>query len=385
MIKINVLGDLVLTDPINELAKQPGSPAIFSCSTRRFLSAADLNIFNLESPITSKKTSEKKVGPALRGNKDLLPSIAQSGLAVATLANNHMMDFGTSGLEDTLNALDENNIEHLGAGMKGAEAPHRLRYIAQGTSASFINVAEQEFGVVEAGRVGVIKEDIASMYYWIIEEKTVSDFVIVIIHGGAEYFPLPSPERIQRARLYADFGADAVIYHHTHVISAYESYKSKPIFYGLGNFLFYWPNKGADWNTGMAASLVLDVEHKRISGEPLVHRYSPDDGVRILSKQEAQREFSCLDNLNVALADSSHLGRLWEEFCLQQRHRYLRLNNLISEFQEGMAQRGVWPIPMFPSKSLLGGLNALRCVSHREASVTVLEAEAKRRFDTFIT
>ena len=214
-----------------------------------------------------------------------------------------MMDFGISELEDTLDALDKNNIEYLGAGMKGAEAPHRLRYIARGTSASLINVAEQEFGVVAAGRAGVIKEDIASLYYWIKEEKTVSDFVIVIVHGGSEYFPLPSPERLKRARLYADFGADSVIYHHTHAISAYETYKGKPIFYGLGNFLFYWPGKGADWNTGMAVSLRLDVEHKRIIGEPFVHKYSPDDGVRMLSKQEADREFSCLDNLNMALAD----------------------------------------------------------------------------------
>ena len=385
MIRINVLGDLVLTDPINEIAGQAGPSALFSCSMKRFLGEADLNVFNLESPLTSRERSEKKVGPALRGTKELLPALAGSGLEIATLANNHMMDFGVSGLEDTLDALDENNIRHLGAGTKRVEAPHRLRCAAQGTSVSFINVAEQEFGVVAAGRAGVVREDIASLYYWIREEKAVSDFVIAIVHGGNEYFPLPSPQRLQRARLYADFGADAVIYHHTHVISAYENYKSKPIFYGIGNFLFHWPGKGADWNTGMAASLLLDIESKRITAEPRVHRYSPDDGVSILSGRESQREISDLENLNTALSDPDHLNKLWEEFCLRQRHSYLRLNNLVSRFQEELAQRSVWPLPIFPNRSLLNGLNALRCISHREASVTVLEAEAKQRFDKFIT
>ncbi len=66
MIRINVLGDPVLTDPINELARQAGSSAILSISMKRFLSAADLNVFNLETPLTSREKSEKKVEPAFR-------------------------------------------------------------------------------------------------------------------------------------------------------------------------------------------------------------------------------------------------------------------------------------------------------------------------------
>ena len=62
--------------------------------------------------------------------------------------------------------------------------------------------------------------------------------VVVIYHGGNEYYPLPRPELKKTFHFLADIGADAVVGHHTHVFSGYEMYNGIPLVYSLGNFFF---------------------------------------------------------------------------------------------------------------------------------------------------
>jgi poly-gamma-glutamate capsule biosynthesis protein CapA/YwtB (metallophosphatase superfamily) len=65
------------------------------------------------------------------------------------------------------------------------------------------------------------------------EAKATHDKVIVIVHGGHEYYNLPSPRMQKQYRFYADQGADFVVGHHTHCISGYEVYNGVPIYYSL--------------------------------------------------------------------------------------------------------------------------------------------------------
>src|SRR5690606_22347516 len=88
------------------------------------------------------------------------------------------------------------------------------------------------------------------------EARGIADYVFVIVHGGHEFFNLPSPRMQKLYRFYAEQGADIVIGHHTHCIGGYETYKGVPIYYSLGNFLFTKQNPYEDWYLG----LVLEVE-----------------------------------------------------------------------------------------------------------------------------
>src|SRR6185369_4870371 len=90
--------------------------------------------------------------------------------------------------------------------------------------------------------------------------------VIVIIHGGHEYYHLPSPRMVKQYRFYAENGADAIIGHHTHCTSGYEVYKNVPIFYSLANFLFTLNSKHECWYTGLILQLEIS-QHKDISFE----------------------------------------------------------------------------------------------------------------------
>ena len=91
-----------------------------------------------------------------------------------------------------------------------------------------------------------------------------------------------------------DLGADAVLSHHTHAFSGYEIYNTKPIFYGLGNFLYDWPGKiNGKWNTGYTVKLLLSgsVNFEII---PL-KQCNESPGVFLLNKEETE-EF----NLDIA-------------------------------------------------------------------------------------
>ena len=72
----------------------------------------------------------------------------------------------------------------------------------------------------------------------IIEAKKEVDYLFVLPHDGIEYIDIPLPETIARYRDFIDYGADGVIGTHPHCPQGWETYKDKPIFYSLGNFLF---------------------------------------------------------------------------------------------------------------------------------------------------
>ncbi|MBK1706979.1 CapA family protein [Halochromatium glycolicum] len=347
-------------------------------------SKADLNIFNLESPLVKDATEAKKAGPVLAGTSDAIPPMRDLGFQVATLANNHMMDFGVEGLQQTLSALTESGIASIGAGLAQNTSRHVLFHDLGGIRVGLINAAEQEFGVVDEGRDGVVKEDVGRLFYWIREAKANADCVVLILHGGSEYYPLPSPGRKAQARLYADFGADAVIYHHTHVVSAYEEYGGKPIFYGVGNFLFEHQNRSRDWNTGMVACLVIDPETRSVTGNAEFFKLETESGVELLEGNEATEVRARIDDLSQTVSSDAVLAERWAAFCRERHRGVLRLTNLIPRWQSVLLRYGLLKQPSFHENSLLGGLNSLRCRSHREVAITVLEAEAARRFNEFV-
>src|SRR5690554_8220427 len=89
------------------------------------------------------------------------------------------------------------------------------------------------------------------------EAKATHDKVIVIIHGGHEYYNLPSPRMQKQYRFYAEQGADIIISHHTHCISGKEVYKGVPIYYSLGNFLFTNTSSFEDWYIVIVLDLTI--------------------------------------------------------------------------------------------------------------------------------
>ena len=96
--------------------------------------------------------------------------------------------------------------------------------------------------------MGASGYDPVNAYYEAIQAlRPKVDWLIVLYHGGNEYYSLPRPGLKKDFHYLADLGADLVVGHHTHVISGYEIYNGKPLIYSLGNFFFPYkenPNHG---------------------------------------------------------------------------------------------------------------------------------------------
>ncbi|MGD0578584.1 MAG: CapA family protein, partial [Bryobacteraceae bacterium] len=88
-----------------------------------------------------------------------------------------------------------------------------------------------------------------------------ADFVVVTLHAGNEYTHKPNQAQIAFAHAAVDAGADLVVGAHSHWVQAFDSYKGKPVFYGLGNFVF-----DQDWSRETTQGLALRIRLAKLPG-----------------------------------------------------------------------------------------------------------------------
>lgn len=262
--RLLVAGDFSPMNRVNRLMKQGDYPPH---SLLQFKQETDLFILNFETSVANEGFSKiKKVGPHLCCTEKVAPFLKEAGVTAVTLANNHTMDYGAEGLSLTMNLLKNNGIEIVGAGHNQEDA-NRILYLRQGKeSVAIINCCEHEFSYAEANKAGTNALNPIKQYYSIKEAKNNADYVVVIVHGGHEFFNLPSQRMVETYHFFVDAGAEAVINHHQHCYSGFEYYKGKPIYYGLGNLCFDWPNKKPSFYIGYCVRLHMG---KTVSSEEL--------------------------------------------------------------------------------------------------------------------
>ena len=200
----------------------------------------------------------------------------------------------------------------------------------------------------------------------------------MIIHAGNEYYGLPSPRTKKLYRYLIDMGADAVVAHHTHVFSGYEIYKSRPIFYGLGNFIYDWPGKReGDWNTGFVVRLLLSDE---VTFEIIPLKQGQEiPGITHLNSLEREAFFNKLNSQNQIIEDDILLENEFRKYCLSVFPMY----NAFIEPNFGrlityLRRRGFFPDLVSRRKRLLL-LNLCRCDSHREVLIRLLSEYEKEK------
>ena len=298
-------GDLI--PPVNT------SINIYSEQLLGVLRDKDFSLVNLETPIT---TSSDKICKTGRNFKVLLKGISavKNGFfdAVA-LANNHIRDFGDEGINETFSVLKDNQILSVGAGINNEEASQPLRINIKGTKISLLNYSETEFNIATKLRAGANQFDIIKAYYDIKAEKSLSDYVIVVYHGGLEYCYFPSPEIIQRFKFLTDAGSDAIISHHTHRYSGILVYKEKPIFFGLGNFLANTISKSGvlEWRTGLVVKLKLNHGAVQYELYPILMEEN-FGSVSLLKNSEKQKILNHINELSEKIEDLTFLESFWK-------------------------------------------------------------------------
>jgi len=198
----------------------------------------DYFVINLEAPILNNKLRfEKRLksGLNLYQKEDIIKVFKKLKIRYIGGANNHIMDFGIEGIKSTIEILDKNNIFHSGFGMnlKQMNSPLEL----ENTNIQILCLGEDEFGASKGDNPGYYSLYDDKILDQIKNLKKYNKFIVIFAHGGGEEIPLPSNYIHDRFRQFIDNGADLIIGHHPHVPQGYEEYKSKLIFYSLGNFI----------------------------------------------------------------------------------------------------------------------------------------------------
>ena len=262
MINILIAGDFCPLHRVDKLIGQGKYDSIFS-DVKELLTKMDYSLVNLEAPIVlDSATPIDKTGPNLKCNKQTTNAISYAGFNGITLANNHIGDYGDTGINDTLQCCKEAKLDTVGIGKNLSDAQTILYKEINGKKIDFINFCENEWTIALSHSSGANPLNIVANYYQIQESKRNADYVIVIIHGGSEYYQLPSPRMKETYRFFIDCGVNAVINHHQHCFSGYELYNNGLIFYGLGNFCFDdLHHRNSIWNEGYMVQLRLEQDN----------------------------------------------------------------------------------------------------------------------------
>jgi poly-gamma-glutamate synthesis protein (capsule biosynthesis protein) len=216
----------------------------------------DLTIINLECAVSALGTAVPKQFN-FRGDPAALPVMRAAGVEVANLGNNHAYDYGPEALIDTRKNLIANDIAPVGGGRDEREATQPALFEIDGWTVAVVgigHVVEPESATAGPGHPGVAcNDDVACMTGAIERASELADLVFVSIHWGIELETQPSAETVALAHAFVDAGADAIFGHHSHRLNPMGTYKGRPIFWGLGNFV--WPDHSVEGATTAVAEV----------------------------------------------------------------------------------------------------------------------------------
>ncbi|MBQ6391089.1 MAG: CapA family protein [Eggerthellaceae bacterium] len=237
-------GDLIFWREVGDYIDQNGGASAMA-NISDFLAQADVTIANVESPLSkdeSEPITDKDV--YIIGKPSAIESIENSGIDLASLANNHIMDYGKPALEDTLKALDGAGVLYAGAGLTENEAAKMAEMEVDGVSIAFFSWTDivPDYFLAFGDEPGVVsaRMNMADACKRVSEAKATHDIVIVAMHWGVEYEDyITDYLQSEPAHQLVDAGADVILGNHPHVIEGIEFYKGALIAYAHGNCVFW--------------------------------------------------------------------------------------------------------------------------------------------------
>jgi poly-gamma-glutamate synthesis protein (capsule biosynthesis protein) len=380
-LEVFIAGDFYGGNRVAELIDKEEYQTIFQ-PLLKTIQDADISVVNLESPLFSSNLKPiLKTGPCLKAKINVLDALKYAGFNLLTLANNHILDFGEEGLNVTVDSINKKEIEYIGVG-KNRKDSRKVKYIIKKQkTVAFLNFCESEWSIAELKKAGANPLNIIDNYHDINEAKKNADFVVVILHGGIEYSKYPSLEFKKICRFLIEAGADSVICHHTHIVSGYEVYQDKPIFFGIGNFIFdNKKNKNSDWNIGFAVKICLD---KKITFEILPFKQCSEIAcISDLNENEKKVFNQNISDINLIIQNDKLLFQKFNDWSLKKEQMYFGfLQPYSNRYLKGLFRRNI--LPSFLNKSFCRLiLNLIRCESHREVLIKVLENKINENSDS---
>jgi poly-gamma-glutamate capsule biosynthesis protein CapA/YwtB (metallophosphatase superfamily) len=260
------------------------------------LSAADLTVVNLETSIgTSGAPQPKRY--TFQAPPAALDALAAAGVDVATMANNHAMDFGAEGLADTLAAsAADPPLVVIGVGSNADQAFAPAIIDVRGTTVAVIGAHSADdpkadptdHWAASDDTPGVaVARDPTRLLAAVRDARDAADVVVVFMHWGIQGERCPSSSQAETARALAEAGADVVVGSHAHAVQGTGLLNDTYVAYGLGNFVWYNLNSGSTSTTGI---LTVTVDEGRVVGEQWAPARIQTDGLpRFTTGADARR------------------------------------------------------------------------------------------------
>lgn len=235
-VRLAAVGDLILSGRYDERVDDTARQAVFRI-VKNLLRGANIAVGNLECPLTSSCTPrDDKL--CLKANPRYADTLSTSGFGILSLANNHATDYGLAGLTDTLNHLQEAGLGTVGAGQNLDAATKPIIFDHDGLRIGFLAYCHSStkapvFASKDQGGVAELAEE--SVIDDIRRRSVELDHLVLLLHWGLEYSPMPTPDQVNFAHRAVDAGANLIIGHHSHMIQGIEHYRNAVIAYSLGN------------------------------------------------------------------------------------------------------------------------------------------------------
>lgn len=376
--KILVAGDFCPYDRVQNLIDENHFEDVLG-DVSHLIRSADYSLVNFECPVVDKKELAvpiPKCGPNLSCTDKGVEALKFVGFKAVTLANNHVLDYGAIGLNSTIEKCKEIGLDFLGVGINKQDAKKILYKNIEGKQIAFINCCEHEFSIATDSDPGANPLNPIQQFYDIQEARKNADWVFVIVHGGHEYYPLPSPRMKEIYRYFIDCGADAVINHHQHCYSGYEIYKDRPIFYGLGNFCFDNKNHHTGiWTEGYIVEFLIT---NSITFNIIPYIQCADEPKVLLMNEDKKASFfKDINRLNLIISKNELLRSEFLDWMNKTEKGYKILFSPYSNrFLKSLVFRGM--LPSFLAKSkVLAFINYIECESHRDRILNYLHNKIK--------
>ncbi|MBT9316967.1 CapA family protein [Leptothoe spongobia] len=198
-----------------------------------------------------------------RSRPEAVDALRQGGIDIVGLTGVQTMDYGHQGLTETLKTLDSAGIYRVGAGRDQQEARRPEVLEVKGQRIAYLSYAPDSDDAATLGKAGLNIQERDSIIEDIAALREAVDWIVVNYRWYGDLDIEPNTQQVNLSRSAIDAGADLVVGYHPDQIQGAELYKSRPIVYSLGDFVFH-DTPLADHDT---AALRVSLRNKQMKVE----------------------------------------------------------------------------------------------------------------------
>ena len=248
-IRLGLTGDVMLGRLVDERQRRRPPAAVWGDLTAH-LRKCDLLLINLECCLSTRGSPWEQTYRPFHFRADpqwAIPALDAADIDVCCLANNHVLDYGEVALRDTLEALDEAQVQYVGAGLRRETAIEPIHITAAGTSVAIVAFTDNtpEYAATESRPgtahidIDVTNEATRETVRTALElaRRPAPDTIIASLHWGPNMVERPPDRFCDFAHWLIDEGVDVIHGHSAHIFQGIEIYKNRPILYDTGDFV----------------------------------------------------------------------------------------------------------------------------------------------------